>query len=198
MAPVLQEIVSSLGFKIHIAENTTHKTGSTMDLFQTNLTSWELRGQKVPLELEWLERASSGQIQTLRAWRRHSSWRNNKKEQKHKTRKPENLPRNNYGSRTSLAWLQIKTFNSGNHDLKVPVRLEGELQQNGDFCFLFRLQPSNSTRAWHTRCSMLVEWVQNHLDIWKVQFLTMKKGVLKPMFTQCFSLYIRIAREKNP
>lgn len=113
MAPVLQEIISSLGFKIHIAENITNKTGKTMDPFQTNLTSWELRGQKVPLELEWLERASSGQIETLRAWRRHSSWRNSKKEQEHKTRKPENLPRNNYESRTSLAWLPIKTFNSG-------------------------------------------------------------------------------------
>lgn len=46
--------------KIHIAENIANKTGKTMDPFQTNLTSWELRGQKVPLELEWLERASSG------------------------------------------------------------------------------------------------------------------------------------------
>lgn len=166
-----------------------------MDPFQTNLTSWELRGQKVPLELEWLERASSGQIQTLRAWRRHSSWRNNKKEQEHKTRKPENLPRNNYESRTSLAWLPIKTFNSGTMISKYQ---SGQKVNSSRILLPLRLQPSNSTKAWHTRCSMLVEWVQNHLDIWKVQFLTMKKGVLKPMFTQCFSLYIRRAREKNP
>lgn len=79
----------------------------------------ELR-EKVPWQLGCLGRASNSWIQTLRAQRRHSSWRNYKSKQEYKNKKAQcgEIPGMSCESKTSLVWQQIKTFKSVNHGLR--------------------------------------------------------------------------------